>query len=122
MTTHEHPWRERDDVVRLLASRRRGQRALRFPPLPPQSPLSADIETVELSPVGSLYSFTIAHSAPKANKAPQPLGLVDFPEGVRIFGRIDYPAGRCPVIGEPLRVFITEVENAAIYAFRPEQP
>ncbi|HMO45633.1 MAG TPA: OB-fold domain-containing protein [Rubrivivax sp.] len=118
------PWRVRDGHVHLLASRRAatgGQPArLRFPPLPATSPLAAGSELVELGPTGRLYSFTIVHAAPKLGKPPVPLGLVDFDEGLRIFGRMHYAQGRRPVIGETLRVVIDDSEQGPIYAFEPE--
>ncbi len=123
------PWRVRDGRVHLLASRRPpggGQRArLRFPPLPATSPLAAGSEWVELQPIGRLYSFTVVHAAPKLGKPPVPLGLVDFDEGLRVFGRLHYAPGRRPLIGEALRVVIEDSEDpgqAPIYAFAPEAP
>ncbi len=115
----QQPWRERDGAVVLLASRIGRRETLHFPPLPETSPLAAGSELVELTGTPKLYSFTIVHSSPKANKAPQPLGHVDFPEGVRVFGRLEMPAGRRPVIGEPLRTVLQQGADGAIYAFRP---
>lgn len=117
----EQPWRERDGRIVLLAARRKGREGLHFPPLPATSPLFADFEIVEIDSAPTLYSYTIVHSSPKANKAPAPLGLADFPEGLRVFGRLDFPAGRRPAIGEGLRVCITQTENGPIYAFRPQE-
>jgi uncharacterized OB-fold protein len=113
------PWRERDGRTVLLACRRKHHDGLHFPPLPPTSPLFKDCEIVELESTPVLYSFTVVHSSPKANKAPQPLGLADFPEGLRVFARLDYPQDRRPVIGEPLRLCISETETGPIYVFQP---
>ncbi|MFK0089651.1 OB-fold domain-containing protein [Pseudomonas sp. NPDC090755] len=115
----EHPWRERDGRVVLLACRRAGHADLHFPPLPPTSPLSKDCEEVEIASTPVLYSYTIVHSSPKLNKAPQPLGLADFPEGLRVFARMDYPQGRTPAIGEPLKLTIAQTEQGPIYTFQP---
>lgn len=117
--TSKRPWRERDGDVVLLASRIAGRETLHFPPVPRTSPLAAHSELIELTGTPSLYSFTVVHASPKSNKAPQPLGQVDFPEGVRVFGRLDMPGGRRPVIGEPMRVCIEENEAGPIYAFCP---
>ena len=122
MNPSETPWRERNGRVHLLACRRPGRGVLQFPPLPPNSPLAAGSEIVELSATGRLYSFTVVHAAPKLQKAPQPLGLVDFAEGVRVFGRMRYPEGRRPAIGDSLRVMLDQSEHGPIYAFEPEQP
>jgi uncharacterized OB-fold protein len=116
----EQPWCERDGTVVLLASRIRQRKALHFPPLPATSPLAAGSELVELRGTPRLYSFTIVHASPKVNQPPQALGQVDFPEGVRVFGRIEMPGGRRPVIGEPLQAFIQQGPDGAIYAFRPQ--
>jgi uncharacterized OB-fold protein len=115
----EQPWCERNGRTVLLACRRKGHEGLHFPPLPPTSPLFADSELVELDSTPILYSFTVVHSSPKANKAPQPLGLADFPEGLRVFARLDYPQGRQPRIGEPLCLSISETEAGPIYVFSP---
>lgn len=115
----QQPWRERDGAVVLVASRVGQRETLHFPPLPETSPLAASSELVELNGTPTLYSYTIVHSSPKANKAPQPLGHVDFPEGVRVFGRLEMPGGRRPVIGERLRTVLQQGAEGAIYAFQP---
>ncbi|MCJ1878043.1 OB-fold domain-containing protein [Pseudomonas nitroreducens] len=117
----EQPWRERDGRVVLLASRRAGHAGLHFPPLPETSPLREGGELVELDSTPRLYSFTVVHFSPKANKPPQPLGLADFPEGLRVFARLDYPAGRQPRIGEALSLCLVESDSGPIYAFRPQE-
>jgi hypothetical protein len=33
---------------------------------------------------------------------------VDFPEGVRVFGRLDVPAGRRPTLGMPVSVRVAD--------------
>lgn len=115
----QQPWRERDGAVVLLATRIGQRKTLHFPPLPATSPLAAGSALVELTGTPVLYSYTIVHSSPKANKAPQPLGQVDFPEGVRVFGRIELPEGQRPVIGQRLHTVLQQGAEGAIYAFRP---
>ncbi|OWP49749.1 OB-fold domain-containing protein [Pseudomonas nitroreducens] len=117
----EQPWRERDGRVVLLAHRRPGHPGLHFPPLPETSPLHAQCELVEVDSTPRLYSFTVVHSSPKANKAPQPLGLADYAEGLRVFARLDYPAERRPRIGEALSLCLVQTDNGPIYAFRPQE-
>ncbi|WP_152223734.1 OB-fold domain-containing protein [Pseudomonas sp. SCB32] len=117
----EQPWRDRDGRVVLLAQRRPGHPGLHFPPLPETSPLHGQCELVEVESTPRLYSFTVVHSSPKANKAPQPLGLADYPEGLRVFARLDYPAGRRPRIGEALSLCLVQTDNGPIYAFRPQE-
>jgi len=114
------PWQTQSDGRVVLLASRVGQReTLHFPPLPERSPLAAGSSLVELAGTPVLYSYTIVHSSPKANKAPQPLGQLDFPEGVRVFGRLQMPGGRRPAIGEPMQVVIEEGADGPIYAFAP---
>jgi uncharacterized OB-fold protein len=112
------PWRVRPDgSVVLIASRVAQRHTLHFPPLPALSPLTANSELVELDGVPTLYSYTIVHFSPKVNKAPVVLGQVDYPQGVRVFGRLNISGARRPVIGEPLRAVLQQEGEAAIYAF-----
>lgn len=116
----QQPWREgADGRVTLLASRVGAHKTLHFPPLPERSPLAASSTVEELAGTPVLYSYTIVHASPKAQKAPQPLGQLDFPEGVRVFGRLQMPGGRRPRIGEPMRVVIEDGADGPIYAFAP---
>ncbi|MCP6335838.1 OB-fold domain-containing protein, partial [Klebsiella pneumoniae] len=46
-----------------------------------------------------LYSFTVIHPSPKTGLAPFALVYADFPEDVRVFGRLDLPEGARPEIG-----------------------
>ncbi|QRY77933.1 OB-fold domain-containing protein [Pseudomonas sp. PDNC002] len=117
----ERPWREVGGRVVLLASRRAGHPGLHFPPLPETSPLRDGSELVELDSPVRLYSYTIVHSSPKANKPPQPLGLADFDEGLRVFARLEYPADRRPRIGDILVLCLVQTDNGPIYAFRPQE-
>lgn len=47
-------------------------------------------------------------------------GWWDIHHGLRVFGRMHYPEGRRPVIGETLRVVIDASAPTPIYAFEPE--
>ena len=114
------PWREASDgSITLLAAQVGDRKSLHFPPLPETSPLAKSSVLVELTGTPVLYSYTIVHFNPKANKAPQTLGQIDFPEGVRVFGRIELPDGRRPVIGEPLRTALQVTADGPIYVFHP---
>jgi uncharacterized OB-fold protein len=46
-------------------------------------------DVVQLSPVGTLYTFCEIHIAPKGFATPYAVGYVDLPEGVRLFGQIE---------------------------------
>jgi uncharacterized OB-fold protein len=115
------PWRVEDGRVVLLAWRNRGQDALFFPPLPASSPRIDATTIVPLTGAPTLYSYTVMHPSPKSGKPPVPLGFADYPEGVRIFGRLIYPEGRRPAIGDTLKACLTETEDGEIYAFEPQE-
>ena len=65
-----------------------------FPPHPmcPACGAESGQDTVQLSPVGTLYTFSEIHIAPKGFATPYAVGYVDLPEGVRLFGQIDAKA------------------------------
>ncbi|HXZ09720.1 MAG TPA: OB-fold domain-containing protein [Paraburkholderia sp.] len=115
--TAEKPWRVEDGRVVLLAYRRRNRDALYFPPLPSSSPHRGNTETVDLAGTPTLYSYTVMVPGPKTGKPPMPLGFADFPEGVRVFGRLLYPEGRRPAIGDALQPCLIDTDDGEIYAF-----
>jgi uncharacterized OB-fold protein len=110
----------RADATRLTASRRRVSGALVFPPVPDTSPAAPGYETVGLSASATLYSFTTIHPNPKTGKPPFTLVYADFPEGVRIFGRLGLPDGASPKIGMALEVVVdAPVDGSPRYFFIP---
>lgn len=113
----EQPWREQDGQLVLLAYRHHGSDALHFPPLPLTSPQANETEQVALHGTPTLYSYTVMHPSPRTGLPPMPLGLADFPEGVRIFGRLVYPEGRRPAVGDTLRACLVHTAEGAIHAF-----
>ena len=120
----QQPWRTRDGRVVLLAYRHTGRAELYFPPLPATSPQHAGTALVELEGVPTLYSYTVMHPSPKTGKPPMALGYADYPEGVRIFGRLMYPAGRRPAIGDALAPCLVETDEGTVYGFelKHEEP
>ena len=72
----------------LLASRDLTSGELLFPALPDHSPLASRHATVPVQGMGTVYSFTIIHPAPKTGQPPYALGYVDFDGPVRLFGRL----------------------------------
>lgn len=46
------------------------------------------IKSAELSPCGVLYSWSIVHVGPRGAPVPYAVGYVDFPENVRVLGRL----------------------------------
>lgn len=117
LSASENPWREQEGRAVLLAYRQRGGRAVYFPPLPLSSPQIDRTELVSLSGTPTLYSFTVMHPSPKTGKPSMPLGLADYPEGVRVFGRLIYPEGQRPAIGDALKACLIETDSGPIYAF-----
>lgn len=84
-----------DTLPVLLASRDQCTNEWVFPAVPENSPLASRHATVSVAGVGTVYSFTVIHPAPKAGLPPYALGYVDFEGPVRIFGRLlgkDQPA------------------------------
>lgn len=50
---------------------------------------SEELQDASLSPVGKLHSFTIVRRSLPDYPVPYGLGLVDFPEGVRVMAQIE---------------------------------
>lgn len=50
---------------------------------------SDDIGNAPLSPTGNLHSFTVVRRSMPDYPVPYALGLVDFPEGVRVMAQIE---------------------------------
>ena len=88
MSAQPYPLWSTDSQPVLLASRDRGTDEWVFPAVPDASPLAARHETVPVTGVGVVCSFTIIHPSPKSGQSPHALGYVDFPGPVRIFGRL----------------------------------
>ncbi|GLR77747.1 OB-fold domain-containing protein (plasmid) [Azospirillum oryzae] len=77
---------------------------------------------VTLSPEASLYSFTVVHPSPKTGQPPFTLAYADFPEQVRVLGRLKLPEGACPMIGARLRVELDATAGGEqTYVFVPVQ-
>lgn len=75
------------------------------------------IRSTELSKRGILYSWSIVHVGPKGVPVPYAIGYVDFPEDVRVLGRIANWQGVNIHSGADIEV---EVENATIESGREE--
>ncbi|TZG34257.1 OB-fold domain-containing protein [Agrobacterium sp. B1(2019)] len=101
---HRHEAGGRDDLVRLEASRDRETGKGVFPRLPATSPSVDRFEPITLSTEATLYSHTTIHPNPKMGKPPFTLVYADFPEDVRVFGRLHLRPGEKPVIGSKLHV------------------
>lgn len=126
------------DRAVLLASRRRSSGAVKFPAERPElfdgdSDIQDDIEAIELSTEGTLYTYTTQEFAPplpyKGNRDPktfQPyvVGFVELPEGVLVETLIVGATAAELRIGQPLVSTTTTLETAEgqslmTFAFRP---
>lgn len=89
-----------------------------------------DLEEVQLSGPGVLYSFATVRVAPPRFKAPYVVAYVDLPEGVRVFapltGLVDAdrelrPGMAMELVIEPL--FVDDAGREVVsYKFRPAGP
>ncbi|MBY0558791.1 OB-fold domain-containing protein [Hyphomicrobium sp.] len=73
----------------LLASKSRTTGLGVFPRLPATAPSASQYEDLEIHGHASLYSFTVIHPNPKSGLAPFVLAMADFPQEVRVLGRLE---------------------------------
>jgi uncharacterized OB-fold protein len=105
---------------RFLTTRSVSTGRLTFPPKP-VSPddWSTDMEWVELSGYGTLYSHTTIHASPTAftSELPYSVCIVDLDEGLRLATRFigDAPAE----IGTRVQLVVVRYTDAVSYAARP---
>jgi uncharacterized OB-fold protein len=88
--------------MRLNGSRDKSSGKGVFPAIPETLPAALRYEPILLSAEGALYSYTIIHPHPKTGLAHFVLAYVDYPEDVRVFGRVQLPEGVPPSIGMTL--------------------
>ncbi|SAK59641.1 hypothetical protein AWB76_02785 [Caballeronia temeraria] len=118
----KQPWCMQDGRPVLLAHQRIDDDALLFPPLPPKSRMAARAKLIALTGTPVLYSFTVMHASPKLGLPPTTLCFADYPEGVRVFGRLACPEGRRPVIGEKLQTRLFDTASGEIFGFELQEP
>ena len=100
------PQNETNKPIRLTGSRDKQTGKGIFPAIPAASPAAPRYEPLLLSEEATLYSFTIIHPNPKSGLPPFALAYADFPEGVRVFGRLQLLEGVRPQIGMRLRTAV----------------
>lgn len=113
MTSPETHWRNALAQGRLLIQRAAGSGATFFPPrLIEPGTGEPDIEWIEASGFGTVYSVTSIHPKPPAE--PYAVVLVDLDEGPRLMSRVDGPGdvaigqrvrARIDRSGEPILLF-----------------
>lgn len=86
--------------------------------------MSPDVEPISLSPRGKLYSFTTVYMASEHFQAPYAIGLIEIPEGIRIFSQIRGWQEQPLKIGMDMQMFIeklweNEDKEVIGYVFRP---
>ena len=110
----------------LLGSRCKACGRVFFPPrhVCPQC-FSDEFDSVRLSRVGKLYTFSIVRYAPPGLTAPYAVGYVDLPEGVRVFSILaDWDQGTLD-IGMDVELIIDtfrvdeDGKEILTYKFRP---
>ena len=100
----------------LTASRHRKTGHVFFPEIPSNFPVAGEYEPISLSENATLYSFTIVHPSPKSGQPPFTLAYADFPEGVRVMGRL---AGEtAPRIGASVRAEVDAAGDGQVPSYR----
>jgi len=82
------------------------------------------MEEVVLSRLGKLYSFTIGRMASTHFQPPYAVGLVDLPEGVRVFAPLKMTEDKPFKVGMDMEVVIEELwqendKQVVGYKFKP---
>lgn len=91
-----------------------------FPRIPESSPTASRYAAIELSRCGEVYSFTVIHPNPKTGEKPFALAYVDFPEGVRVFGRLRLAAPEAARVGLAVEACVESTAAAGtLYYFAP---
>lgn len=86
---------------------------------------SDDLEDAPLSPKGTLHSFTIVRRSLPDYPVPYGLGLVDFPEGVRVMAQIEADDLEGLKLGTEMEITVGPVrktkdgKDIVSYKFRP---
>jgi uncharacterized protein len=108
------PWNEERGAVRLIGSKCTHCGVVAFPPHPscPACGAESGQDAVQLSPVGTLYTFSEIHIAPKGFTTPYVVGYIDLPEGVRLFGQIEGRAADLR-LGQQVVVTLGQVRTEA---------
>ncbi|MDP9606166.1 UNVERIFIED_ORG: putative OB-fold protein [Variovorax paradoxus] len=117
ITTYpESHFRTDADGLMLRGARNHTTGALHFPP-PEFLQAGEAAQPEDMGVSGRLYTFTTVHPG----KAPAyALGMVDFDNGLRVFGRLAWPEGSQPAIGDVVRaVAATLPDGTPDYAFAP---
>lgn len=118
---------------RLIGARRRSDGRIVFPA--PSGPEAQHYERVELSPTGSLWSYTVQRFRPKSppyaggddetNFKPFAVGYVELPGEVIVESRLDVDDFSRLRIGQPMGLTLTpfrkdpDGQDVVTFAFQP---
>ena len=117
-TGPEAQWRAALADGRFLLQRAVSSGTVFFPPrLAEPGTGDDDIEWIEASGMGLVYSLTLV--APKPPAAPYNVVLVDLDEGARLMSRVDGVAPDALRIGQRVRARIIEENGAPLLVFVP---
>ncbi len=120
MSDPECPFVTESGVARLLASLEKETGLYFFPPVPRSSPQADRFEVVRLASEAILYSHTTIYASVRAEKPPVTLIYADFPEGVRVFGRLKSSSSGRVRIGDSVRIELeTQPDGSLGYVFSP---
>jgi len=81
--------------------------------------LSEKIIPLRVGTVGKLYCYTKVHIAPPSWVVPYFIGYVDFPEGLRVFGKIEITRENDLFVDMPVTVNFVESDGQWRYFFSP---
>ncbi len=117
------PWaRDATGLVHLITAYDRQSGNHHFPPPPETLTKLLDLQERSLSNRAILYSYTVLHPHKTSSRPPFTLAYVDFPEGIRLMGRLEIPEGATPQIGGELETALeTDADGKTDYFFQPVQ-
>jgi acetyl-CoA acetyltransferase/uncharacterized OB-fold protein len=82
-----------------------------------------DMESISLSNHGTLFEWTTVHRGAPGFTAPYPVGYLDVPEGVRLFGQLELVDGSPPAPGDRFTIVtptsVSDGEPRLPYIFSP---
>lgn len=110
----------REGRLLTTAGRRSGQAAFPPKPISPQD-WEEEVDWIELSGRGTLYSHTTIHAAPTAfvDELPYRVCIVDLDENVRLATRY---VGETPRVGERIEIVAVRHPDYVSYAARALKP
>ena len=111
-------WRDALAQGRFLLQRAVSSGTVFFPPrISEPGSGDTDLEWIEASGMGTVYSMTVVSRKPPA--APYNVVLVDLDEGARLMSRVDGVAPESLYIGMRVRAKIIQEGDAPLIVFTP---